>query len=209
VPGDDERMTDPVDLPTRERLLAVAMRLFWEKGFNSTSVSDILRESGTNSGSLYHFFSTKQELLVGVLEQYRDGIEPMLLRPVWEGVDDPLERVFTLLGGYRRLLLESDFRLGCPIGNVALEIAEPDPAVRERLMENFEAWTDAVEQCLVEAADRLPEHADRRALAAFALTTMEGGVMLARTYLEIDPFDRAVDRFRDYLRLLTEDRNRP
>lgn len=195
-------MTAEPSLPTRERLLAVAMRLFWEKGYNSTSVADILRESGTNSGSLYHFFATKQEVLVGVLEQYRDGIEPMLLLPVWQGVEDPVERVFALLAGYRRLLTESDFRLGCPIGNVALEISEPDPAVRERLVQNFEAWTDAVEGCLVEAGDRIPEGVDRRALAAFALTTMEGGVMLARAYRNIAPFDMAVERFRDYLERL-------
>lgn len=197
-------MTPDATSPTRDRLLAVAMRLFWEKGYNSTSVADILRESGTNSGSLYHFFATKQELLVGVLEHYRDGIEPMLLLPVWEGVDDPLERVFALLAGYRRLLVESDFRLGCPIGNVSLEIAEPDPVVRERLVQNFEAWTDAVEGCLVVAGDRLPGDVDRRALAVFALTTMEGGVMLARTYRDIAPFDAAVDRFRDYLERVQE-----
>src|SRR5690606_16764925 len=125
-----EHRVEEATLPTRERLLAVAMRLFWEKGYNSTSVADILRESDTNSGSLYHFFATKQDLLIGVLEQYRDGIEPMLLLPSWQGVDDPIARVFALLAGYRRLLIESEFRLGCPIGNVALEIAEPDPAVR-------------------------------------------------------------------------------
>jgi TetR/AcrR family transcriptional regulator, transcriptional repressor for nem operon len=189
-------------LPTRQRLLAVAMRLFWEKGYNSTSVADILRESGTNSGSLYHFFATKQDLLVGVLEQYRDGIEPMLLIPVWQGVEDPMERVPALLAGYRRLLVETDFRLGCPIGNVALEIAEPDPVVRERLIQNFEAWTDAVERCLEEAGERIPHDVDRRALATFALATMEGGVMLARACRDIGPFDAAVGQFRDYLERL-------
>jgi len=86
------------------------MQLFWEKGFQSTSIADILRESGTNSGSLYYFFATKQELLVGVLERYRDGIEPMVLMPAWEGVDDPIERIFALLASYRRLLVESDCR---------------------------------------------------------------------------------------------------
>ena len=194
---------DVSSLPTRERLLAVAMRLFWEKGYNSTSVADILRESDTNSGSLYHFFATKQDLLVGVLEQYRDGIEPMLLEPVWGGLADPIDRVFALLDGYRRLLLESDFRLGCPIGNIALEVAEPDPAVRERLVQNFEAWTDAVEGCFAEAGDRLPQDADRRALARLALATMEGGVMLARAFRDIAPFDAAVGQFRNYLAQLS------
>lgn len=181
----------------------VAMRLFWEKGFNSTSVADVLRESGTNSGSLYHFFPTKQALLVGVLERYRDGIEPMLLGPAWAGVEDPIERVYALLESYRRLLLESDFALGCPIGNVALEIAEPDPEVRERLAQNFEAWTNAVEGCLMEAGDRLAPDANRREVARLALAAMEGGVMLARTLRSIEPFDHAIGRFRDYVERLT------
>lgn len=184
---------------TRERLVLEAMGLFWAKGYQSTSVADILREAEANSGSLYHFFATKQDLLVAVLDHYRDGIGPMLLEPAWTGVDDPLERIFALLDGYRRMLLESDFRLGCPIGNLALEITEPDPPVREAIARNFEAWTDAVEACLVEAGDRLPPDADRRALARFALTTMEGGVMLARTYRSIEPFDDAVEVFRDHL----------
>jgi TetR/AcrR family transcriptional regulator, transcriptional repressor for nem operon len=192
-------VNDLSQLPTRERLLAAAMRLFWEKGFNSTSIADVLQVADANSGSLYHYFPTKQALLVGVLEQYRDGIHPMLLGPAWEGVEDPVERVFALLAGYRRLLLESDFRLGCPIGNLALEIAEPDPEVRERLKENFDAWTHAVAECFIEAEERIPPDMDPHALARFALTTMEGGVMLARTFRDIEPFDRAMERFRDYL----------
>lgn len=195
-------MTQATILPTRERLLTVATRLFLEKGYNATSVSDILRESDTNSGSLYHFFATKQDLLIGVLEQYRDGIETLLFEPVWSGVEDPVERIFALLAGYRRMLVESEYRLGCPIGNIALEIAAPDESVRERLVENFEAWTDGVERCLDEAGGRIPDGVDRRAVARYALTTMEGGVMLSRAYRDIGPFDQAVAGYRDYLKRL-------
>ena len=74
-----------------------AMRLFWEKGYGSTSIADILKAAGANSGSLYHFFPGKQDLLVAVLEAYRGGIYPMLLEPAWQGVTDPLERIFALL----------------------------------------------------------------------------------------------------------------
>jgi TetR/AcrR family transcriptional repressor of nem operon len=79
--------------PTRERILFAAMTLFSEKGYLSTSVADILREAGANSGSLYHFFPTKQDVLLAVLEMYRDGIYPMLLAPAWGGIDDPIERI--------------------------------------------------------------------------------------------------------------------
>lgn len=45
-----------------------AMELFWEKGYGSTSISDILRKAGANSGSLYHFFPAKQDVLSAVLD---------------------------------------------------------------------------------------------------------------------------------------------
>ena len=70
---------------TRGRIVEAAMELFWLKGYGSTSIADILSRSQVNSGSLYHFFPGKQDLLIAVLEAYRDGIGPMLLEPAWGG----------------------------------------------------------------------------------------------------------------------------
>ena len=113
---------------TRQRIVEAAMELFWLKGFGSTSIADILSRSQVNSGSLYYFFPGKQDVLIAVLEAYRDGIGPMLLEPAWAGVDDPVERVFALLARYRRALVDTDCTYGCPIGSLALELHEPDPA---------------------------------------------------------------------------------
>lgn len=175
------------------------MKLFGEKGFLSTSVQDILREAGANAGSLYHFFPTKQDVLVAVLDMYRLGIEPMLLAPAWDGVADPIERVFALLAGYRRALAESDCLYGCPIGSIALELHEPDPPVRELLSVNFDGWVSHVERCLVDAGERLPADLDRHQTAILVLNVMEGGVMQSRTHRTLDAFDASVSGLRDYL----------
>ncbi len=184
---------------TRQRLVMTAMQLISEKGYESTSVAEILRAAGANSGSLYHFFPAKQDLLIEVLRRYRDGIGPMLLEPAWAGIADPIEKVFALLARYRQALAGTDCFYGCPIGSLALEIHEPDPAVRELIAVNFDAWVAAVEQCFIDAGDRLPRDLDRRGLAVFTLTTMEGGVMQSRTYRNLDCFDRSVAMLRDYV----------
>ena len=176
------------------------MELFAARGYHSTSIADILRAAGANSGSLYHYFPGKQDLLLAVLDTYHEGIDEMLLGPAWQDVDDPIDRVFALLGKYRELLITSDFFLGCPIGDIALEVHEPDPAVRERLMANFTAWQGAVARCLEAAAPRLADEADAESLATLVLALMEGGVMLSRTYRSTEPFDRIVAELR---RLLT------
>lgn len=178
------------------------MELFWLKGYGSTSVADILSRTQLNSGSLYHFFPGKQDILVAVLDQYRLGLGPMLLDPAWDGVDDPIERIFALLARYRGLILETDCTYGCPIGSIALELHEPDEAVRHLLAANFTGWVEAIERCLDAAGDRLPPHVDRHALAEFVLTVMEGGVMQARTYRDVAPFDRSVAQLRSYIAAL-------
>ncbi|MEO8375396.1 MAG: TetR/AcrR family transcriptional regulator [Sphingomonas bacterium] len=184
---------------TSERLVNTAMMLFMAKGYQSTSVADILREAGANSGSLYHAFPTKQDLLLAVLERYRQGIGPMLLDPAWHGVEDPIERIFALLARYRAGLEMTDCTYGCPIGSLALEIHEPDPPVRELLAANFDGWVAAIKGCLDAAADRLPVDTDTNALAQFVLTVMEGGVMQSRTHRTLQAFDASVAGLRDYL----------
>lgn len=189
---------------TRQRIVMTAMELFWEKGFQSTSIADILSRTQVHSGSLYHFFPGKQDVLAAVLEAYRDGIEEWLLKPAWSGVDDPVERVFALLNGYRTQLVTTDCTYGCPIGNLALEISEPDPRIRELLAINFANWTRAIENCLIAAGDRLPRGLDRRRLAEFTLTVMEGAIMQARTYRDIASFDRNVAVLREHFDMLLE-----
>jgi len=191
---------------TKERIIFAAMSLFAKKGYASTSVADILHDAGVNAGSLYHFFPGKQDVLLAVLDMYLRGIQPMLLQPAWNGVTDPIERVFALLEHYRNYLSQTGCTYGCPIGSIALELHEPDPPVRALLAANFDGWISAIETCFVEAGDRLPSDLDRRALATFALTTMEGGVMLSRTDRTPAAFDQSVRMLRDYVDRLQADR---
>jgi AcrR family transcriptional regulator len=187
---------------TRSRLVLAAMQLFWEKGYNSTSIADVLQSAKVNSGSLYYFFPGKVELLVAVLDMYHEGIRSMLLEPAWAGVDDPIEKIFALLARYRQSLVDTDCFYGCPIGSLALELHEPDPAVREALAKNFSAWINAIDECLQQAKSRIPAELNRRELAQFVLITMEGAVMQARTFRDIDYFDAAVRQLRRHFNRL-------
>lgn len=186
----------------RTRIVMAAMELFWAKGFNSTSVADILSRTQLNAGSLYHVFPGKQDVLIAVLEAYRDGLYENLVDPAWEGVGDPIERIFALLARYRWLILETDCTYGCPIGSLALELHEADPVVRDLLAVNFTGWVGAIIRCLEDAGDRLPADVDKQALGEFVLTTMEGGVMQSRTHRDVAYFDRGVAALRDHFDML-------
>ncbi|MBV6458122.1 MAG: hypothetical protein HONBIEJF_01245 [Fimbriimonadaceae bacterium] len=190
---------------TRERLVETARDLFLLQGYHQTGVAEIVRTANVRMGSLYYFFPTKEDLLLAVLDWYRDNIYEGLLQPVYERIDDPVERVFGILDGYRQMLLMTNYYQGCPIGNLALEVANSHPQARERLTENFRQWANEIEKCLEAASGRLPEEINRGRLADYVLAVMEGAIMLARTYRNLEPYDNAIEHVRDYFDRLIKD----
>jgi TetR/AcrR family transcriptional regulator, transcriptional repressor for nem operon len=188
---------------TRLRLIDAARELFWDKGYEATSLGDVVKRAKANPGSLYYFFKSKEDLLLAVLDRYTELLWPMVVEPAFKAVDDPMVRVFAVLEGYRQGLMRTDFARGCPIGSLALEIGEASPKAREKIAANFDGWIGWIRKCLDDAADQLPPETDRRALARFVLTVMEGAVMQARAYHSLEPFDAAVKMLGDYLARLT------
>ncbi len=192
----------PAVLETRERLLKTAFQLFHEQGYHATGVATILREAGVNAGSMYHFFSSKDDLLLKVLEFALEYLEPMVMGPAEAAAVDPIERVFVLLQHYREHLDANQCRMGCPIGNLALEVSDGNAKARELIHRNFENWAGRVERWLQSAADELPPGTDLKRLAHFVLTVMEGGLMQARAAGHIGPFDDSVAVLREHFTAL-------
>jgi TetR/AcrR family transcriptional repressor of nem operon len=196
-------------MDTRSRILAAAQRLFHEQGYHATGISTILREADVNAGSLYNFFPGKEALLVGVLEQYRELLHPIVMAPVEAATKDPIERVFALLAQYRTWLSPLAFRMGCPIGNLALEAGDNSPQVRTLVSANFEGWIGCVRKWLEDAGDRLPADCDRDQLARFVLTVMEGAVMQARAAASVEHYDASVAQLRAHFDLLLARGSKP
>jgi len=191
-------------MDTKARIVEAARDLFWRKGYHATSVNDILAQAEAGSGSLYYFFKDKEDVLAAVLRHYLELLQPMIMEPAIQKHDDPFEQAFGVLDVYRTGLIESNFHFACPIGRIALEVSDPGNDIRDLLDENFRRWAESLEARLNEADDRLPPESNRRELARFFLTVMEGAVMQAATARDIEPFDSAVKHLRTYLSLLTD-----
>jgi TetR/AcrR family transcriptional regulator, transcriptional repressor for nem operon len=192
----------PPAIPTRDRLINSARYLFWERGFAGTSMADLLAHAEVNSGSFYHFFESKEALLREVLEGYLFALRPMVVDPAFATTDEPAERIFAILAGYRERILMTDSKYGCPLGRLALEIDPENRPAHALIAKNFQGWIGAVRECLDDLKPRLPRGTNLDALATYVLAVMEGGVMLSRSYGSVDPFDRTVTQLRQHFQLL-------
>jgi AcrR family transcriptional regulator len=187
---------------TRDRIVDAARELFWQQGYHSTSVQSVLARADAGSGSLYHFFGGKDDLLKAVLRRYLELLDEWIVRPAFERTEDPVERIFLILDGYRTGLVQSHFRFACPIGRLALEMSGGSDEIRDLIALNFDQWADRIAQSLTDAGDRFPRDMDRHALSRFVLTTMEGAVMQSDTARSIEPFDACISQLRSYFALL-------
>ena len=115
-----------------------------------------------------------------------------------------MTRVFAILDGYRRSLLETNCTYGCPIGRLALEIEPANTQAMDLIAKNFMGWTKAVERLLVQERARFRPDTNFAELSQLVLTVMEGGVMQARARRSIEPFDASVRQLRQYLSLLAK-----
>jgi AcrR family transcriptional regulator len=193
---------------TRDRLVQAARELFWERGYAATGLADVLARAGVRGGSLYYFFKSKEELLRAVLQQYVALLHPVVIDPAFATSEDPIQRVFAVLAGYRAGLVTTGCRHGCPIARIALETTQATDATRDLIALNFDNWARAIQVALDEAGERLPRGVDRQALSRFVLVVMEGAVMQGQAHRDLARFDTAVEVLRDYFnRLLAIEAN--
>lgn len=189
---------------TRDRLVQTAGELFWSRGYAQTGVSSIMKRARATSGSFYHFFPTKDDLLLAVVDHVADILETDVFGPSEERTTDPFERILAVMEASRRHLVEHDFSLGSPLGSLAAEISESHPAVRQRIAGLFEQWIDRIRGYFSEAGNRLPAGIDRDGLARFALSILEGAILQARVERNLAAFDASVAELRRHFQLLEQ-----
>ena len=171
----------------RERMVISAALLIRERGAHPTAIADVLEHSGAPRGSAYHYFpGGRTQLLCEAIDYAGDYIAAKIAK-----ADSGVDALDKLFAGYRKQLLKSDFRAGCPVVAVSVEAGDPDKpdaaaAVIERAAAAFSKWTDLITTRLV--SDGVPE--ERAAeLAMLTTTSVEGAIVVSRASRDVKALD--------------------
>lgn len=164
----------------RERMVVSAALLIRERGAHATAISDVLEHSGAPRGSAYHYFpGGRTQLLCEAVDYAGEHVAGIITDAA-----DSLELLDTLIEKYRRQLLDSDFRAGCPV--VAVSVEADEETVIERAAAVFDRWTDLIARRFI--ADGVPaDRANERAV--LATSAIEGAILLARVRRDLTPLD--------------------
>jgi TetR/AcrR family transcriptional regulator, transcriptional repressor for nem operon len=169
----------------RERLIDAAGELWHTRSYADVGVSEICDHAEVQKGSFYHFFPSKRDLALAVIdERWRvHGIGEMA--PVLTGPLPPLESLALFLerGLEEQLELKASTgaTVGCSFGNMVVELATVDDVLRERLARLFDEWAALIQAALDDAvaAGDLPAEIDTSQAARGLLAFIEGlGVLI-------------------------------
>ena len=172
----------------REKLASSAVDTLHAKGFHGCSIQDITDAAGVPKGSFFNHFESKEALAIEALGRYLQNNRLDLLL---DKTIPPLERLKNHIGYIVEKIEESDFQRGCMLGNMATEMADAYPQMREKLRIAFDFWSQAVESVLREAqaaGDIDPRH-DPGQLARFIVNAWEGVIMRLKITKNRGPID--------------------
>ncbi|MBI2821190.1 MAG: TetR/AcrR family transcriptional regulator [Acidobacteria bacterium] len=187
----------------REHIVQVASQLIHIKGFNNTSIDDILHQSGVKKGSFYFYFKSKEELGFAVIEHHMEQFRQDCLAPILESDCGPFDKLMRILDALEEEQTHTNCKGGCPFGNMALELSDMHEGFRVRLQEIFQGMTDLFYQLLSEASGEPYDGADLREVSQLIVATIEGGIMLSKVHKSILPMQECVRQLKNYLRMLS------
>ena len=119
----------------REEIITKAMQVFWEKGYNGTSIQDLVDVTGLNRSSIYNSFGSKQNLYRASLEQYEDQSNKVFQWALLRS-SGPLDAIKTILKSAIADPNEDEQGKGCFILNSKMELGSNDMELRQWLLKN-------------------------------------------------------------------------
>ncbi len=171
---------------TREKIINSASALFYASSYSDVGVQAICNHAGVKKGSFYHFFSSKNDLVIAVLEMLQQQVVASMLQPAFEADIPPLERFERLaqcIHDYdSNIQQQLGHVMGCPFGNLAIELSAQNAEVRQ----SVSAFFDVMKAFFVEALEEAQETGDIglidiEASAESLVAFFEGIALLSKT----------------------------
>jgi TetR/AcrR family transcriptional regulator, transcriptional repressor for nem operon len=182
------------DKTTRDHIVEAADDLFYRRGYEHTSFSDIADVVRISRGNFYYHFKTKDEILDAVIEARIAGTRAMLAQ--WEGEGkEPAARILRFI--HMLIANRADIkRYGCPVGTLSTELAKLDHASRpeaNKLFTLFRTW-------LRRQFALLGREQDADALAMHLLARSQGVATLASAFQDEKFIRQEVEQMYDWLK---------
>ena len=158
-----------------DKALDAAMQLFWRKGYESTSLQNLIDEMKLSKSSFYLAFKSKHHLFQLCLQQYSEMLFNHLSSQMLQA-DSAMQFIESLFYNVANETCGKDARRGCLLMNTASEFAQTDSEISKLVNKNLENLTKIFEQAVIEAIKENKNLSDKDShkLALYLVSSMSG-----------------------------------
>lgn len=166
---------------TREHIIMKSAQLFNQKGYAGSSLNDIIAATGIKKGGIYRHFCSKDEIALEAYN-YAASIVGGSFSEAISKEESAAGRLLALFRVYEDVVNNPPFIGGCPLQNTAVESDDTHPALRQRAQRGLHDTLDMMKRIIYEGIreGEFNENLDMDALASFAFSLLEGGIMLSK-----------------------------
>jgi TetR/AcrR family transcriptional regulator, transcriptional repressor for nem operon len=166
---------------TRERIIMKSAELFNRQGYAGSSINDIISATGIKKGGIYRHFASKDEIALEAYN-YAAGVVGSKFSEAIDKADSAAGRLLAFFHVYQDVVNNPPFIGGCPLQNTAVESDDTHPALRQRAQRGLLGTLDAMMSIIDEGIQKgeFKQNLDADALASFAFSLLEGGIMLSK-----------------------------
>lgn len=172
----------------RQEIVTAAAALIHSKGYENTKLSDILEAARIGKGQFYHYFSSKHELGLAVIDYFFHNWNRRLMEEILNSPKEPQVRFNEMLEWVVKNHAANRAKCGCVFGNLAIEMSEHDEAFRQKVKAVFETWVENLKPVLagmIGGPSRAePSEIDKLAQGIVAM--LEGGILLMKSKQDIE-----------------------
>jgi TetR/AcrR family transcriptional regulator, transcriptional repressor for nem operon len=170
-------------------IIEISAELIHSKGYEKTSIQDILQAAQIGKGQFYYYFSSKQDLGIEVVDYCFEKWNKRVVKGIFESENTPETKIKKMLDCAIDVHQKNGSKCGCFFGNLAIELSEHSDVFRERINRVFETWIHHLAIILDERMREkpLPIQCDSYILAQAIVALVEGGIMLMKNRQDIDP----------------------
>jgi TetR/AcrR family transcriptional repressor of nem operon len=170
-------ITTPKKASTRDRLLAAALMIVWQKGFTATSVDDLCRAADVTKGAFFHHFESKEALGVAAAVHWSEMTGRFFEDAPYHRHADPLDRVMGYLDFRKDILQGELWEFTCLVGTMAQEVHGSSPAIADACRASIVGHAAKIASDLAEAMKQrgVSEGWTATSLALHTQAVLQGG----------------------------------
>ena len=174
---------------TREHIIETGAEIIHRKGFNHTGIQEILTAAAVPKGSFYNYFRSKEDFGLQIIDYYSARFEQIASKTLADTSISPLNRIYEFLAAFMEYFESQNYTGGCPIGNLAQEMGDLNPAFRIKLSESIDMMVDTYSQLLSAAQEdgKISKTLDIEDAARFIVASWHGAIIQMKLTKSLEP----------------------